>query len=692
MYHRNSKYVEAGCAFGIFVYSVLDLNHAFFTTFLARDLDRVQALLKGSLIFFGPELSEGGHLPGAFYYYFISLPFALFGWVGVYHFIVALGGLTAAVLYLYMRRTVGFFAAAFAFVAFTQSLGIRSVFRYFGNPSVMPILSVAILLLLSELFSDTLKDRRKPILWLGLLFGLAVQAHLMIALFFAAAVVLQIFAPQLKLRRFTWAESWPALVVVVAVLTPYLIWSAVQSPGMELGQAPLAFASGGEAPGEGESFSSVTRKSVLGLLEKRSGSFLRMIPISTLIPFLIALILIRVVKTETKMPYEVLVKKVAVTGICTLMGIVPMLPFGRPRYYLCGLVALCFLWAYWLEMLRRRWTTNDSLIAGAIALFTAIYFVVGTMPVENPPLIVGESTKISNAIIEQTGWDYTQARKRLYYVNGHPAQNLRYIFDRAYARMDKPETKNNAPDGFLIAMFTRGTGVVFKKNPNKWLEQNLEPSLAEGVRAGAITVGEPHPISRRTTLMPYFVKDKEKYPAFFQNRSEEYTTDQEKQIDELSKLALAEPNKTKIAVFNSCPERPTYCRIAISVQSEDLRDPKKPVRANVLGIPLALPARRMSPNWNQILFAPYLRFHCDGVQTRITLAGQIGLPPKKSREGELIPLLAPFERGFTPPCTGRIDAVTIGYDRSEASDLNRKFSLEGEAEMISLTDPNPDQK
>src|SRR4051812_7452942 len=44
------------------------------SVFQARDLDRASLLTHGQFIFFGPEVTGGGNLPGPFYYVLLAIP------------------------------------------------------------------------------------------------------------------------------------------------------------------------------------------------------------------------------------------------------------------------------------------------------------------------------------------------------------------------------------------------------------------------------------------------------------------------------------------------------------------------------------------------------------------------------------------------------------------------------------------
>src|SRR5437763_652159 len=50
-----------------------------FSIYQARDIQRALDLLNGHWIWYGPDLSGGGTLPGPFYYWLLALPLLIFG-------------------------------------------------------------------------------------------------------------------------------------------------------------------------------------------------------------------------------------------------------------------------------------------------------------------------------------------------------------------------------------------------------------------------------------------------------------------------------------------------------------------------------------------------------------------------------------------------------------------------------------
>ena len=75
-----------------------------FSIYQIRDLDRAAAIMKGLPIFFGPETSGGGHLPGPLYYYLSAVPPLHFGgWQGVWELLLAVTALAIAGLWIYVR-------------------------------------------------------------------------------------------------------------------------------------------------------------------------------------------------------------------------------------------------------------------------------------------------------------------------------------------------------------------------------------------------------------------------------------------------------------------------------------------------------------------------------------------------------------------------------------------------------------
>lgn len=148
--------------------------------FQSRDIRRALDLYQNRhWIWFGPELTGGGQLPGPFYYYLIGLPMILTNSVfSIYLLEYVLFSLTAALVWYFLKRKFSIASAFIFYFMFLTSPFIQFNLTSFMNPSFQFIfLSIAICSLYFH-------KNNKALILGGLALGLTLQIH------FAASLVL----------------------------------------------------------------------------------------------------------------------------------------------------------------------------------------------------------------------------------------------------------------------------------------------------------------------------------------------------------------------------------------------------------------------------------------------------------------------------------------------------------------------
>lgn len=153
-------------------------EHVHFANDEARDAFRVQEIVNGQLRLTGPEMSVGGFYLGPLFYYLLVPVFVLFGGHPAYGalFIAGTSMLTVIAVYAFadkhFSKELGLMAAAI--------LGFSSYFllhSWSWNPHVVPIISIAVLWLLFELFFKKEKSAKKHLLILGIVLGVGLHFH-----------------------------------------------------------------------------------------------------------------------------------------------------------------------------------------------------------------------------------------------------------------------------------------------------------------------------------------------------------------------------------------------------------------------------------------------------------------------------------------------------------------------------------
>ncbi len=241
---RWAPLLEAAC---LFVILFLLLQHLFdrsvFVVFQARDLDRAQRLASGEAIFFGPETTGGGHLPGSFYYLLLALPLKLgLGWVGAWRLEMSMAAAGGAVLWWFMRSHFGIAAAWITLASVMTSDFMHANLLIFENSSYIPLFVVASLISLCCAFAQA-PERKKGRAWIlaCLSCGLGVQVHFTIAFVLLAGIALQLGAARFGVRPISRKSFASGILIFAVTLLPYGCWLSLEKLSIPIGQAASSF-------------------------------------------------------------------------------------------------------------------------------------------------------------------------------------------------------------------------------------------------------------------------------------------------------------------------------------------------------------------------------------------------------------------------------------------------------------------
>ena len=152
-----------------------------FTSYQARDIQRALDLLNGSFIWFGPDLTGGGHTPGPFYYYLLAIPLGIFGsWQSIVWFQCLLTAMSTSILWAFMKRHHGLIAANLLVYFFLSSSILETCYLQFWNPSFLFLFQVLLIVILH----DYRQMNYVSVALAGLVLGLSVQIHYIQIIFF----------------------------------------------------------------------------------------------------------------------------------------------------------------------------------------------------------------------------------------------------------------------------------------------------------------------------------------------------------------------------------------------------------------------------------------------------------------------------------------------------------------------------
>ncbi len=206
------------CLFGLYMRLQI-LDSFLFNEWVARDFDRAFNLFEGLYIpLAGPELNDGGRLPGPFLYFLFTIPLFIqksFESIAYFNFILNLFAL--GFIFFVIKRHFGYYVASFFLIFTSIYLPHINVTGFPINPSFLfPFISIYIWALL-EFFINK-KPIAFPIIFLTVALG--TQLHYSIATFYVAPIFLLIvFKPKIPIKYI--------LITIVAlffVFSPYLLY------------------------------------------------------------------------------------------------------------------------------------------------------------------------------------------------------------------------------------------------------------------------------------------------------------------------------------------------------------------------------------------------------------------------------------------------------------------------------------
>ena len=197
----------------------LDVPHLY----QARDIWRAFDLyFRHKAIWYGPELSGGGNLPGPFYYWLIGLPLIIFrSYFSILVFEYLLASLSLGVFWYFLKKNFSLASALLFALLFISSGTIKTFLADFWNPTFLFLFISLIILFLYE-FENNLK------LSIGaLILGLTVQIHY-VAILFLLSCALAIMQ-----SSFNTTEKKQKIILLfcffVFPLLPYLISAKLMS-------------------------------------------------------------------------------------------------------------------------------------------------------------------------------------------------------------------------------------------------------------------------------------------------------------------------------------------------------------------------------------------------------------------------------------------------------------------------------
>ncbi len=152
------------------------LDEVFLNEWISRDFDRAFNIFDGvSFPLAGPELSNGGRLPGPFMYIFLCIPlFFHYSYESIFAFNFILGVGSIGLLFWVTRRFFGIYISALCTILFSLNLSNIGTITFPFNPAYIFPFTILFLWFLLEL---TVSRKAMYLAGLGIVVCLGIQFH-----------------------------------------------------------------------------------------------------------------------------------------------------------------------------------------------------------------------------------------------------------------------------------------------------------------------------------------------------------------------------------------------------------------------------------------------------------------------------------------------------------------------------------
>lgn len=601
---RKLIYIAPILAFAILMDFKVAIQNTVHYVFQQRDITRAIELLNGTPIFFGPEMTGGGHLPGPLYYILLSLPLSVSkGWLSPWYFMMALAAIAALIGWNFARKQWSSEAAAIWVVLFVGSpLIVRTLLSFLNISFIFPFAIAAFAAFFIALVGETESKRRRALFIGAFLTGLCIQLHFSVITFFIAFLLAQSVAPVLGVQRMASADLLKGIGLLLAPLVPYF---AFQLAGGTWGQLPF-FA--GEAKDALPSLWLLMRtalnfpvedllaSTIAKLIEtlpwpllplalalwlvpirqvaepersgQRQGRSLVFLTLIAAVPFsywtfatigiryavvfnLAALFLTAYLfKRASESPRRLLTYVIAGAALLFLaVGYYDLYVEGQSVLYdyIRLLLALCSAVVMLAIVSPRRWYKHKMLLL-AVLLTSALGFLQSEFGrsrhfYPEPRLMprVSRWVEIWRNIYRETGWSYPEAMSRVYFINHHLERDGQMTY-KAVSRRVEPQPAAELPDGFFVSALEEVNFRGFKlpQIRNWLLEQNIPPEIKQAIESNRIELQKPY--ASDILIVPYKTAKAGVLAPYFHNNGQGYFASPEDRL--LSRVR--EPEGVKI--------------------------------------------------------------------------------------------------------------------------------------------------
>lgn len=659
------------------------LNQTVFYVFQSRDLARALELLQGHSIFFGPEMTGGGNLPGPAYYALLAGAFAIHpSWWSAWWAMLVLCGAGALILFgTLQRRRLGL--AAWVFLPLFASMGqTQRYLTLFINPSYLFVFVCAALALICAMtLAPDSRARHSRALAAAAVIGVGCQVHFSIVFLLFALLMIQACAPKFNEAPYSRHTRWLTPLAFAAPLSPYALWFVARVLGWNFGQQPPYVGdSRAVLPTLAYLVQEIANLNPGAIAQVITQQTLRATPLA-LVPLALTFALTsRVKRSPMATPARRLIPPLL---ICAGFGFIPfsyifVVPianrYGMPFYIV--LLVLVGLLQTELGGDRARQRLYNVFCASLLAALTGALLLTGTLDVAlgarellsvaltsalvyvvqrnlTPSALIGYSLTLALAVMQgqlfrsgylsvspklllgykqwqnvwariqgETGWTLADARHRIYFINVHIDQDPEFAFQAAANLTPIAKSGGTTPDGYFV---------IHSPPPatrlREWLlSAPIAAEIKTALADGSLELGTASGTS--VAVVPYRVRPDAALPRHVHNWALFYhplpPIDLQLLAGERDQSARRLEDGRYLFRWNECPEHDAYCTTGALVSLSPVRRGRWRVNARIFGAPLAQVSPWIHPTWTEAWNAPFLDVRCADRVHRLRLANAVG--------------------------------------------------------------------
>ena len=648
----------------------------------------------------------------------------------------------------YFRKRFSFLSALLWIVLFSLARFTIFYIHLFLNVSSMIVFTVVAFMCILKIFSDQEETERVKAYYLSsIVIGLGIQFHFSLISLFAAVIFMFLFSKKLDLKTIPLKKILLGIFILIAPSIPYLVWAFFSRMGKPFGVAAFYNGQSDEAL---ESILYLLKIGLGESPLKIFSAWIDKIIFTTPYVLVAILISHFVFTKVNRRPYIQNFSKIKPLVICLLFAFIPHFNWyfstQGMRYSMPFYLGLIFATIYFFNSVTKsaerikffnvtagilqivllivmyHYASSEKLtfylkstaLISAVVLF--FYFLIESNEKKQIKgitisillfisLTVTQKNLIYNnmgndgympssadwkntweIIYSQTGWNYEEARDRVYYI-GHHVNQAPQLFLKGDTVNLKIKNTKNIPDGFFVSnRFKKYVDRRSKKlvDPVQWLlKQNLQKNVLEGLKDGDIKVGEN--LSPRTLILPYWIINKEILPTRLHNTGEGYNLSEEDLL--LEKVADKEGIKKigeneYLFKWNESPDQHAFCSTGAIVDIKKLDTKNYNLNIRIIGGAISQISPWVSPNWTQAWISPYVKIVCGKKEQNFLVADSIGFRRIYTHSGWTPffsgnnSLVAPIEKNIQFSCNDPLKSVELGRTGSEVEKIKSVKKLE----------------